>query len=154
MNKLLLNNSGRNHIKIFPMTSAGIELPESEADKIRWCEAEFGKLQSDPKARRLCLYKHRLKGYLVSVWELEGLYYLIICLKNEFKTFNDTIYISKDREDMLSIAKFVHQNIETIMEDYRNQILDARDWLVRERLKDPDLSDDPKPADGNPKPMA
>lgn len=136
MNKLLLNNSARNHIKIFPLPGAGIELPESEGDRIRWCEAEFKKLRESAAAKRLFLLKHRLKGYLVSVWELDGLYYLILCLKNEFKTFNDTIYIGKEKGDMIAIAKFIQENIETIMEDYRNQILDARDALVRESLSE------------------
>lgn len=136
MNKLLLNNSARNHIKVFPMPDSGIEIPESGEDKIRWCEKEFNRLQSDASAKRLCLYKHRLKGYLISVWSLDGLYYLIVCLKNEFKTFNDTVYIGKDKDDMLSIAKFLHQNIDTIMADYKQQILDARDWLVKETLED------------------
>lgn len=132
MNKLLLNHRARNHIKFFPMENTIDNLPESEADRIRWCAAEFKKLQHSNEAKRLCLYKHRSKGYMISVWELDGLYYLVQCLRNEFKTFNSTIYISKERDDMLSIAKFVQENIEQIMRDYKEQILDARDALLRE----------------------
>lgn len=136
MNKLLLNNSARNHIRFFPMKDTISNLPESEKDRILWCKEEFKKLQHSDTAKRLVIYKHRLKGYLISVWEMDGLYYLIVCLRNEFKTFNDTIYISKDKDDMLSIAKFLQQNVDQIMKDYKNQILEARDALVKETVED------------------
>lgn len=132
MNKLLLNNTGRNHIKIFPMKDTIKDLPESEKDRIEWCKAEFKKLQHSDNAKRLCIYKHTHKGYLISVWELEGLYYLVQCIRNEFKTYNDTIYISKDKDDLLSIAKFVRDNVDAIMADYKDQLLEARDALLRE----------------------
>lgn len=132
MNRLLLNQTGRNHIRIFPMKDTVQDLPESEADRIRWCEARYKALEADPEAKRLCLYKNRTKGYLVSVWESKGLYYLIQCIRNEWKTFDDTIYVTKDGDDAVAIAKFVHENIETIMADYKQQILDARDQLLRD----------------------
>lgn len=136
MNKLLLNNTARNHIKIFPMKDIFNDIPESEADKIHWCRAQFKHLQHSPDAKRLALYRHKGKGYQISVWELDGLYYLVQCIRNEFKTFNTVIYISKERDDTLNIAKFLQENIEQIMSDYKQQILDARDALLRERYEE------------------
>ena len=134
MNKLLLNNSARNHIRFFPMKDTVEDLPETEAERIKWCEKEFKKLERSMDAKRLVLYKHKGKGYQISVWEMDGLYYLVQCIRNEFKTFNDTIYISKEKEDMLSIAKFLKENIETIMTEYKDQILEARDELLKDAL--------------------
>ena len=135
MNKLLLNQSARNHIKIFPMKDTISDLPESEADRIRWCEAEFKRLQRSPDAKRLYIFKKR-GNYLISVWEMDDKYYLVQCLRNEFKTYNTIIYISKFKDDMLNIAKFLQVNIDTIMSDYKSQILDARDALLKERYEE------------------
>ena len=135
MNKLLLNNNARNHIKIFPMRDTIKDLPESEADRIEWCRAEFRKLQHSSEAKRLCIYKNKSKGYLISVWELQGLYYLVQCIRNEFKTFNDVIYINDNKDDTLSIAKFLTDNINAIMADYKAQLLEARDALIKERIE-------------------
>lgn len=138
MNKLLLNNTGRNHIKFFPMQNTIQSLPNSDAEKIKWCEQEFNKLQHSDAAKRLCIYKNKSKGYLISVWELDGLYYLVQCIRNEFKTFNDTIYINGNKDDTLSIAKFLRDNIDTIMADYKDQLLEARDALLRGAADDGD----------------
>lgn len=135
MNKLLLNDRGRNHIKFLPLGDIVPDLPESEADQIKWCRAEFKKLKQSMDAKRLYLHKNRSAGVLISVWEMEGRYYLILCLRNEFKTFNNTIYISKEREDCLSIAKFLKENYETIMTDYKQQIIDAKNWLLEQASK-------------------
>ena len=136
MNKLLLNEKARNHIRFFPMKGVELDLPEDEADRIRWCENEFDKLQHSMDANRLAFYKHRNKGYLISVWEMEGRYYLIQCLRNEFKTFNTTIYISNDKDDCLNIAKFLDKNADQVMKDYKQQILDARDWLLSQQKQE------------------
>lgn len=135
MNKLLLNQSARNHIKFFPMKDTIDDLPETEADRIRWCRKEYYKLQNSTDAKRLVIYKKR-GNYQISVWELDGLYYLVQCLRNEFKTYNTIIYISKYKEDMLSIAKFLQENIDQIMQDYKDQILDARDELVKSKIEE------------------
>ena len=131
MNKLLLNERGRNHIKFYPMKDTANDIPETDAGKIEWCKNRFHELQHSADAKRLVIYKHKGKGYLISVWELNGLYYLIECIRNEFKTFNTTIYISKEKDDSINIAKFIQENIDTIMADYKKQILDARDELVK-----------------------
>ena len=132
VNKLLINERARHHIKMFPMSKLGLDLPEDEGDKIRWCENQFKKLQHADNAKRLVIYKNKAKGYMISVWQMGALYYLIQCIRNEFKTFNDTIYISDCGEDLLSIAKFLEQNIIQIMADYKEQILEARNQLLKE----------------------
>lgn len=130
-NKLLLNQTARNHIRFFPMEGTIPDLPETEAERIRWCEQRFKQLQDSFEAKRLALYKNRSKGYQISVWRMDGLYYIVQCLRNEWKTFNDTIYITKDGDDAVAIAKFLHDNIEEIKADYKQQILDARDALLK-----------------------
>lgn len=136
MNKLLINHSARNHIKIFPMQDAAqfLNMPATEAESIAWCNNIFENLRTSKDAKELSVYGNRKSGYRISVWELGGLYYLVQCLKNEFNTFNTTIYISKEQNDMLAISKFLKENIETIMSDYKDQILDARDALLKERI--------------------
>lgn len=134
MNKLLLNHKARNHIRFFPMKDTVTDLPEDEGDKIRWCKDRFHTLQHSNDAKRLFLAKHKGKGYMISVWEFDGLCYLIECLRNEFKTFNTTIYITKDKSDALHIADFIEKNITQIMQDYKDQILQARDALLKETV--------------------
>ena len=136
MNKLLLNERARNHIKIFPMADTVPGLPTDPGDRIRWCESRFKLLQHADNAERLFYVRHKGKGYQISVWELDGLYYLIECIRNEFKTFNTTIYITKDGDDAVNIAKFVQSNIDQIMKDYKEQILEARDALLKAKYED------------------
>lgn len=136
MNKLLLNHRARNHIRFFPMKDAVNDIPSDPALQIKWCQEEFKRLQHSESADRLFLEKHRGLGYMITVWEMNGLYYLIHCLRNEFKTFNTTIYISKNKDDMLSIAKFLKDNIVQIMSDYKSQILEARDALVKAKIEE------------------
>ena len=125
MNKLLLNQSARNHIKVFPMKNVFDDLPTEEADQIRWCEEQYKRLQQSDNAKRLVIYKNRSKGYLFSVWEADGLYYMIQCIRNEFKTYNDIIYITKDGEDAKSIAKFLYDNVENIMQGMTKDLIKA-----------------------------
>ena len=132
MNKLLLNQSGRNHIKILPLLN-DVTLPTDEGDKIRWCEDQFKRLQHNDNAKRLALYKNRGKGYLIAVWEAEGIYYLIQCIRNEFKTYNDTIYITKDGDDALAIAKFLKDNVDSIMSGLTKDLVQA--WRMIDASK-------------------
>lgn len=130
MNKLVLNNKARNHFKFFPMKDV-FDLPESEKDQILWAESLYKKLERSDDAINLYTTKHKTKGYMISVWEYESRYYLIQCIRNEFKTFNNTVYISYEKQDMLSIAKFLKNNIDSIMSDYKNQIIDLRNELIK-----------------------
>lgn len=124
MNKLLLNSKGRNHIKLFPMKDLFDDIPEDEGDKIRWCESKYLHLQHSDDANRLLLHKNKAKGYLISVWELEGYYYLINCIRVASGAFVTTIYITKDGNDAKSIAGFLQQNVEEIMSDTKQSLLD------------------------------
>lgn len=135
MNKLLINESARNHIRFFPMKDTIPDLPSTESERILWCKNEYEKLRKSDTAKRHVIYAHRTKGYLISVWENEGRFYLIQCLRNEFKTFNVTIYISNQLNDLISIANFLKQNVDDIMRDYKDQILEARKALIEENLK-------------------
>lgn len=128
MNKLLLSEKKRNHIKIMPLCDFD-DIPDDEAGKINWCESKYNELQNSSEAVNLYLYKNAPKGYLISVWQLNNLYYLIQCIRNEFKTYNSVIYINNNENDTLNIAKFLKANIQQIMADYKQQILDARDYL-------------------------
>lgn len=134
-NKLLMNERARNHIKVFPVGDDVFDnIPSDAAGKIKWCESMYRELQTNVKAKRIYLDKHKGKGYLISVWELDGRYYMIQCLRNEFKTFNTTIYISREKDDMLNIARFLRDNVDQIMADYKDQLLAARDALVRDTV--------------------
>ena len=149
-NKLLINERARNHIKIFPVEEGVFDdIPTDEGEKIRWCESQYKRLQSSIDAKRIFIDKHRGKGYLVSVWELDGRYYLIQCIRNEFKTFNTVIYVSKNKSDMLNIAKFLKQNVDQIMKDYKEQILEARAALVKNAIENPVVGEAEDKPNGN-----
>ena len=129
MNRLLINQHARNHIKIFPLYK-GAEIPEDEGDQIRWAKAQFEELQQSNEAERLFIYRSNKKGFLVSVWRLHDLYYIVQCIRNEFRTYNTIIYINNEKEDSINIAKFLQANAITIMKDYKQQILDAKDYII------------------------
>jgi len=138
-NKILLNQKGRNHIRIFPLYK-DVCIPEDEADKIRWAQAKFEELENSSEAERLYIFKSVKKGYLVSVWQLNDLYYLVQSIRNEFSTYNSTIYITNEKNDMLAISKFLRENITTIMKDYKQQILDAGKYLAENRTDTSEVS--------------
>ena len=128
MNKILLSDRGYNRIKVLPLAK-GMEIPESEADQIRWAEAKYERLRTDPSARRLCLYGGPRKGYLVSAWSLFGEHYLVQCIRIAPKVYSSTIYVADEPGDLVAIAKFLKENIETIMADYRDQLREASEAL-------------------------
>jgi len=118
MNKIVLNSRGRNHIKFLPLNS-GVVLPDSEGDRIRWAESVYNELLYSNEAERLFVSKR--KGYLVTAWQLNGLYYLTQCIRNISGTYNTTIYINNEREDTINIAKFLRDNAINIMSDIKKQ---------------------------------
>lgn len=130
MNKLLLNNNARNHIKIMALYN-NPDVPDDEGERIRWCEKMFNNLQNSDKAVRIFSNKHVKKGFAISVWELDGLYYLIQSIRNEFGTYNNVIYINDIKEDTLNIAKFLKENAIGLMNDYRKQILEANEHVIK-----------------------
>lgn len=130
MNKLLLRQNARNHIKIFPMKDL-FELPEDEGDKIRWCEEKFKLLQHSDNAVRTYLQRNNKKGYLISVWQLGELFYLVNCIRTNTQTYVTTIYITKDGLDANSIAKFLYENVSEIMNDTKQSLLDYYKTVVK-----------------------
>lgn len=135
MNKLLLSNNGRNHIKMFPLYK-NPEIPEDEGEKIKWCEEKFNKLQTSDAATRLFYYKNVREGVLISVWELDNLYYLINCIRNEFGTYNDTIYINDIKLDTLASAEFLKQNAIKLMDEYKIKLIQAQNGLQNEQREE------------------
>lgn len=134
MNKLVLNPKARNHFKMFPFGIEGI--PESEAEQIQWCQADYCRLETSNSAKRLFILNRSNRGYMVSVWVLNGRYYLIQSIRNEFKTYNNTIYISEQdgaEQDFINLAKFLANNIKVLGDDYRKQILDAKKYIVENK---------------------
>ena len=138
MNKILLNARSRNHIKILPARDGlNLNIPEGADEKIKWCERTFHNLQHGLSVKRLAYYSHRRKGYRISVWEMDDLYYLCVSIRTiSGQTYVTTIYIDTEREQLLSIAKFLDKNNERIMSDYKDQILEARDALIKAKLEE------------------
>ena len=126
MNKIILNKNGRNHIRIFPLKGI-IEMPENEAKKIELCKSIFQELQQSDNVIKHAYYRHTKKGYQVSVWELNQKIYLVNCIRDLDYNYITTIYIGDNLNDMLGIAKFLVNNIDEIMRDYKNQILEGKE---------------------------
>ena len=121
MNKVVLNAKGRNHIKFLPMKDT-IQFEGEEADKLRKCEELFNRLQNSDDVERLFIQTNRKKGYMISVWKMDNLFYLVQSLKDENKMYINTVYILNSENDSINIAKFVVNNCETLMNDYKTQI--------------------------------
>ena len=130
-NKLLLNNNNRNHIKIMPLAK-DLEIPKEEKEQIIWCKEKFEELQNAQDLKTLWKSVNRKKGYLIALYELNNLYYIVISLRNEFNTYNNTIYIHNIEQDSLNICKFLRQNIQECMSDYKKLIIDAREDYVEQ----------------------
>ena len=59
------------------------------------------------------------------------------------------IYVSKNKSDMLNIAKFLKQNVDQIMKDYKEQILEARAALVKNAIENPVVGEAEDKPNGN-----
>ena len=129
MNKLLLSKNGRNHIRIVPLKDC-VETPEDGAERIRWCEEVFTKLQNSDEAIRHSYYCNRKTGILTGVWELDGKIYLDYCFRTADKgIYVTTVYIypGDGLNDALSIEKFLRINLSDIGQDYKMQILEGKE---------------------------
>ena len=128
MNKILLNGSARNHIKVFPMKD--IEgIPLTDKERYAWMEERYKTLQNSKKANKLYLDSNKRKGYLVGVWELDGIIYLVMSIRTAKGVFNNVIYMSKNKEDLVAIAKFLVENITEISNSFKEN-LDKMEELV------------------------
>lgn len=134
MNKLVLNEKGRNHIKILPLKD--MTLPETNKEKLELCESIYNSLRDRNDAKRLSIYKNSKRGVMITVWSMDDNYYLIQSLRDPGNLYYiNTIYMSHEKDDLLSIAKFLQKSLTTIGSDYKKQLLDARDALVKETLE-------------------
>lgn len=125
MIKILLNPEGRNHIKF--MASPEREMPEDEGEQIETVEniynslCEYGEIKYE---------KIKSGNYAIKVVKLGGTFYDVVSLRNEFGTYNSTIYEMTNENDAMAIAKFIGKNIQTLMKAYKQQVLDAKDMMV------------------------
>ena len=121
-----LNKSSRGHFKIMSMVD-GLEIPQDEGEQIRWCEDIVNNLETQDVS---CIFSHRStkKGFLVAVYGMGDYFYIVNCVRTEHKNIEVTsIYIVDSENDAKSIAKFVANNITTIMSDYASQLKDAQE---------------------------
>jgi len=129
MNKLLLSKNGRNHIRIMPVQNS-MEIAETDAGRIEQCKEIFDKLQKSDSAIRHSYYCNRKKGLLTGVWELDGKIYLDYCFHTADKgIYVTTIYVwpQDGLGDALSIEKFLRQNLLSIGEDYKQQVIEGKE---------------------------
>lgn len=130
MNKLVLNPKARNHFKFIPKKER--VLPEDEKEQIKLVESIYDDLVKNGKV----LYvKSKAGSHSIRCVKLDD-YYIVVSLMNEFKTYNNTIYELTSENDALNISKFIAKNIATMMADYKKQILDAKNMVVRKEDKD------------------
>lgn len=127
MNKILLNQKGRNHIKVMLLKDSELEMPVEDAEKIHFCEKLFINLQHDDNAIRHFYYRNTKKGYQITVYESNDKIYLTNCIRDMEGNYITTIYVSKNLNDLKGIAKMLKENIQTIMSDYKMQIIEGKD---------------------------
>lgn len=130
-NKLVIDPHGRNHFKFFPNKSKEEEwLKMSEKDQIISVEKIYNELVEKGEI----VYKKVKKGsHTIKCVKLNEFYYIVVCIVNEFKTFNNLIYEINNKNDALTISKFIAKNIRVMMSDYKKQILDAKEMVVKRK---------------------
>ena len=133
MNKLVLNPKGRNHFKILPFGDIVNTAPTDNGELIKWGEKLYNELEYSTNAINCFRKVNSGKGYMITVWQLEEKCYLIVSLRNEFSTYNNSIYVGtgeSQKQDFINIAKFLSENLNSLSKDYKKQILDARKMYV------------------------
>lgn len=130
-NKLVIDPHGRNHFKFFPNKSKEEEwLKMSEKDQIISVEKIYNELVEKGEI----VYEKIKKGsHTIKCVKLNEFYYIVVCIVNEFKTFNNLIYEINNKNDALTISKFIAKNIRVMMSDYKKQILDAKEMVVKRK---------------------
>ena len=123
MNRVLLNNAGRNHIKVFPLKHKD-DLPLTEQERLAWAQQTYENLVTDKAAINHVIYSNKKKGYLITVYESQTKFYLGFCVRSNKGFYNTTIYINDNLSDLLAIAKFFKQNVEEISKSFKNSIID------------------------------
>lgn len=126
--RITLNDKKRTHFKIYPTKDIVI----SDGEEF------YNKLNSEQSSRHF-IRSDKHKGYKIGVWTLDNYTILSMCLVNEFKTQNCSLWITplSDLKDMLSCAKFLVDNYSTLIKDFKDQVTDNKKLLEdvkKERL--------------------
>ena len=128
-NKLVIDPHGRNHFKFWPYSLEN--WPEDEGEQLRKIEKLYNKMVTDG----VILYEKVKRGsHTIRCVELDDMYYIIICMRNEFKTYNNVIYEFKSKNDALQISKLTGKNILTLMSDYKKMMLDAKKEIENKNI--------------------
>ena len=135
-NKLVIDKHGRNHFKFYPCKER--ELPSDEKEQIEMVEELYDSLVDEGY---IIFTKSKKGNYLINCVKLGDKCYIVVCLKNEFNTFNNSIYEVNNENDAIAITKFIGKNIGQTMRDYKKQILDAREMVVRKNEEKPSTND-------------
>lgn len=128
MNKLVLNPHGRNHFKFFPDKNR--EIPVDEKEQIELVESIYNDLVEKGK---ILYTKTKSGSHCINSVKLENEYFIVVSIRNEFRTYNNTIYEISNENDAIVIGKFIGKNIKTTMADYKKQILDAKKMHVERK---------------------
>ena len=133
--RITLNDKKRTHFKFFPMKEVEITDPESFYNHLNSDCSERHYIRSD---------KH--KGYKITVWTVDNYAILSLCLVNEFKTQNCSLWVL-NREyntlsDLISCAKFLSDNYSNLISGFKNEMLENEKLLeeVKNKHLDADIS--------------
>ena len=137
MNKLLQNKTINNHIKVFPLSDDLAPHFTCEADELNWCESIWNYLSNNSDLTRH-KYVAKKASHTLSVWSDNDKVYLVQVMRTLFHSNKTIIYIAKKSEeqinDFLAIVKFVHGNIGTMMNNYRELIAEAKESQIKAML--------------------
>lgn len=115
-----------------------VDVPNSEYEQLLWAENLVKKLKYS-ELKQHFFFAEQDYGYMITVVEMDGMFYLIHSIRNEFKSYNNVIYINnKNLDDLVNIGKMMQDNIKTIMQDYKDNMLALRNDIIagKVRLKD------------------
>jgi len=114
-NKIVLNPNSRNHIRYLPLKTTPI--PTDEGEQIKLAEKLYDNLCEYGEIK----YQKVKTGYSsIYVVAYNNLFYVVLSLRNEFGTYNNTMYELGTENDALVIAKFIGKHINACMQDYRS----------------------------------
>ena len=135
MNKLRLNNKINNNIKFYPLN---FELKyETAKEEIEWAEKTWNHLLND-NLNRHSFYSRNLPNskYIITVYNDEQYVYLIQCLRTKWNTDSTLVYMQPLSEDNINdfkaIAKFMHLNNNTLTKNYKELLLDAKAYTIKQ----------------------
>lgn len=116
-------------------TSDTIIVPDTEKEQLEWCDNIVQNLLKKPIIRHF-FFTQQKYGYMLCVVEYENIYYLIHSIRNEFKSYNNVIYMSdKNLEDLINIGKMIQTNIDEIMSEYKANVYELRDDILKGKVR-------------------